>query len=78
MNAQKLARLPLFTGYVFENGSPYYEKLGDERAAALLKALSAEGYCIVSEEDELTTLQSEMRIAFLDRLGCKIRKQALE
>jgi hypothetical protein len=74
MDAQKLARLPLSTGYEFENGTPYYDKLGDERAAALLTALSAEGYRIVSEEDEAKTLQSEMRIAFLNSLGCKVRK----
>jgi hypothetical protein len=47
----------LQTGYVFENGTPFYERLGDERAAALLKALSAEGYRItpagnVSTESE--------------------------
>jgi hypothetical protein len=77
MNAQKLARLPLSTGYVFENGTPYYDKLGDERAAALLNALSAEGYRIVSEEDEAKTLQSEMRITFLNRLGCKIRTDSV-
>jgi hypothetical protein len=46
--------------YVFENGTPFYERLGDERAAALLKALSAEGYRItpagnVSTESEHRT-----------------------
>jgi len=36
---------------MFENGTPFYEKLGDERAAALLKALEADGYRIVRERD---------------------------
>ena len=51
MDIHQLARLPLPTGYVFENGTSFFDKLGEERAAALLKALSANGYFIVSEED---------------------------
>jgi hypothetical protein len=51
MDVHQLARLPLPTGYVFENGTPFYDKLGDERAAGLLKALSAKGYRIVPEGD---------------------------
>jgi hypothetical protein len=47
MDARQLAELPLDTGYTFENGSPFYDKLGEERAAALLKALRERGYCIV-------------------------------
>jgi hypothetical protein len=43
----KLGQLHLKTGFVFENGMPFYEKLGDERATALLRALWAEGYRIV-------------------------------
>jgi len=46
MDAHQLGQLHLQTGYVFENGTPFYERLGDERAAALLKALLAEGYRI--------------------------------
>jgi hypothetical protein len=49
MNARELAELPLDTGYVYENGTPFHEKLGEERAAALLRALRAHGYCIVPE-----------------------------
>lgn len=55
MDAHQLGKLHLQTDYVFENGTPFYERLGDERAAALLKALSAEGYRItqnVSTESE--------------------------
>jgi hypothetical protein len=33
------------------NGTPFYEKLGEERADALLKALLAHGYRIVSEQE---------------------------
>jgi hypothetical protein len=51
MDVHQLARLPLPTGYVFENGTPFYDKLGDERAVGLLKALSAKGYRIVPEGD---------------------------
>jgi len=53
MDIHHLAALRLHTGYVFENGSPFYERLGDERAAALLKALRAEGYRIVAERNRL-------------------------
>ena len=49
MDARQLAVLPLDTGYTFENGSPFYDKLGEERAAALLKALRERGYCIVPD-----------------------------
>ena len=51
MDIHQLAELRLQTGYVFENGTLFYEKLGDERAAALLKALQAQGYCIVPEQE---------------------------
>jgi hypothetical protein len=46
MNPHQLGQLHLQTDYVFENGAPFYEKLGAERAAALLRALQAEGYRI--------------------------------
>ena len=46
MDAHQLGKLHLQTDYVFENGTPFYERLGGERAAALLKALWAEGYRI--------------------------------
>jgi len=46
MDAHQLGQLHLQTGYVFENGTPFYEKLGDERAAALLKVLWTMGYRI--------------------------------
>jgi hypothetical protein len=49
MDARQLAELPLDTGYVFENGTPFHDKLGEERAAALLKALREHGYCIVRD-----------------------------
>jgi hypothetical protein len=55
MDIHQLAALRLHTGYVFENGSPFYEKLGDERAAALLKALQTEGYRIVAERNRFKT-----------------------
>ena len=48
MNAHQLGKLHLQTDYVFEKGTPFYERLGDERAAALLKALSAQGYRITT------------------------------
>ena len=51
MDTHRLGQLPLYTGYVFENGTPFYEKLGGERAAALLKALESDGYRIVRERD---------------------------
>jgi hypothetical protein len=51
MDIHQLAKLRVQTGYLFKNGSPFYEKLGEERAAALLKALLAHGYRIVSEQE---------------------------
>jgi len=51
MDIRQLAELRLQTGYTFEDGTPFYEKLGEERAAALLKALLAHGYRIVSEQE---------------------------
>jgi len=51
MDVRQLAELRLLTGYAFENGTPFYEKLGEKRAEALLKALLARGYRIVSEQD---------------------------
>ena len=51
MDVRQLAELRLQTGYGFENGTPLYEKLGEKRAKALLKALLARGYRIVSEQD---------------------------
>ena len=41
MDVRQLAELRLQTGYTFENGTPFYEKLGEKRAEALLKALPA-------------------------------------
>jgi len=46
MNLRELAELRYETGYVFENGTVFYETLGDERAAGLLKALQVNGYRI--------------------------------
>ena len=37
MDVRQLAELRLQTGYLFENGTPFYEKLGEKRADALLK-----------------------------------------
>jgi hypothetical protein len=51
MDIRQLAELRLRTGYTFEDGTPFYEKFGEERAAALLKALLAHGYRIVSEQE---------------------------
>jgi hypothetical protein len=51
MDIRQLAELRLQTGYVFENGTPFYEKFGEERAEALLKALLTYGYRIVSEQE---------------------------
>ena len=51
MDIRQLAELRLQAGYTFEDGTPFYEKLGEERAAALLKALLAHGYRIVSEQE---------------------------
>jgi len=51
MDVRQLAELRLHTGYSFENGAPFYEKLGEKRAEALLKALLAHGYRIVSEQE---------------------------
>jgi hypothetical protein len=51
MDIRQLAELRLLTGYTFENGTPFYEKLGERRAEALLKALLAHGYRIVSEQE---------------------------
>ena len=47
MDVRQLAKLRLQTGYTFGNGTPFYEKL----AEALLKALLAHGYRIVSEQE---------------------------
>jgi hypothetical protein len=51
MDIRQLAKLRLQTGYTFEDGTPFYEKLGEERVAALLKALLAHGYRIMSEQE---------------------------
>ena len=51
MDVSELAELRFPTGYVFENGTLFYEKLGDERARGLLKALQAQGYHIVPDRD---------------------------
>ena len=51
MDVRRLAELRLPTGHVLESGTPFYEKLGEKRAEALLKALLARGYRIVSEQD---------------------------
>jgi hypothetical protein len=51
MNLYELANLQYSTGYTFENGERYYERLGEERAQAILNALEAKGYRIVHERD---------------------------
>jgi hypothetical protein len=51
MDVRQLAELRLHTGYACENGTPFYEKLGEKRAEAPLKALLAHGYRIVSEQE---------------------------
>ena len=56
MDVRRLAELRLQTGYAFENGTPFYEKLGEKRAEALLKALLARGYRIVSKQELATSL----------------------
>ena len=45
----EIADLKFENGYVFENGAPFYETLGPERAEGLLKALQAHGYRIVRD-----------------------------
>ena len=69
MDTHQLGRLPLHTGYVFENGTPFYEKLGDERAAALLKALEAHGYRIVRGRDGRPRLRERANTGALPRVG---------
>jgi hypothetical protein len=44
--ASELADLRIDTGYIFENGAPFYEALKAERAEALLKALLERGYVL--------------------------------
>src|SRR5262245_49130820 len=51
IDVRQLAELRLQTGYAFENGTSFCEKLGEKRAEALLKALLAHGYRIVSEQE---------------------------
>jgi hypothetical protein len=51
MDVRQLAELRLQTGYVFENGTSFYEKFGEKRADALLKGLLAHGYRIVSVQE---------------------------
>jgi len=51
MDVRQLAELRLPTGHVLGSGTPLYEKLGEKRAEALLKALLALGYRILSERD---------------------------
>jgi hypothetical protein len=51
MNLYELANLQYSTGYTFGNGERYYERLGEERAQAILNALEAKGYRIVHERD---------------------------
>jgi hypothetical protein len=51
MDIRQLAKLRLQAGYTFQDGTPFYEKLGEERAAGLLKALLAHSYRIVSEQE---------------------------
>ena len=51
MDVRELAELRFPTGYVFENGTLFYEKLGDDRARGLLNALHAQGYRIVRERE---------------------------
>jgi len=55
MDVCQLAELRLPTGHVLESGMPLYEKLGEKRAEALLMALLARGYRIVSAQDARRT-----------------------
>jgi hypothetical protein len=48
MTTDELAKLLLPNGYVFENGTPFYEQIGEKRARELQNALHAKGYKIVS------------------------------
>jgi hypothetical protein len=47
--AQELENLTFENGHVFENGTPFRERLGRERAVGLLRALEAHGYQIVRD-----------------------------
>jgi hypothetical protein len=51
MDLSELAELRYETGYVFENGTVFYERLGEERALGILSARDARGYRIVRERD---------------------------
>lgn len=48
--AGELENLKFEDGSFFENGVPFYEVLGRQRAEGLLRALEAHGYQVVSED----------------------------
>jgi hypothetical protein len=47
---RKLAELRYASGYVFENGTPFYEQLGEKHAYGLVNAIRAFGGRIVLNE----------------------------
>jgi hypothetical protein len=51
--ARELADLRFESGYTFDNGTPFRETLGPDRAEGLLKALQAHGYVVMA-----TTVES--------------------
>jgi hypothetical protein len=48
MTTDELAQVLLPNGYVFENGTPFYEQIGEKRARELQNALHTKGYKIES------------------------------
>lgn len=56
--AQEFEDLTFENGHVFENGTPFRERLGRERAVGLLRALEAHGYQIVRDNHPHVTSPS--------------------
>jgi hypothetical protein len=44
--ARELANVQIETGYLFQDGTPFSEKLGEERARRVLLALQRRGYSV--------------------------------
>jgi hypothetical protein len=52
--ARELADLQIETGYTFQDGTPFHEKLGEQRAERMLKALQDHGYTISHDNQPST------------------------
>jgi hypothetical protein len=59
--AGELAGLRYEDGYVFENGTPYREKLSKGAAYGLITALRARGYAIVSDTGNSPSIAPELK-----------------